>query len=119
MPPAIHNRMTVSAVGFILLPVRLQPESMLAIGAPAASAARVAAEPVFKKSLLFQVVAMIVSPCKISKSIEIPEQASMPKPGPEYFPHCVWGRWSIPISLFLLARSEEHTLAIQSIIRHT
>jgi hypothetical protein len=50
MPPAIHNKITVSALAFLLL---LQEDKKLDSGAPAANAPRVAALVLFKKSLLF------------------------------------------------------------------
>ena len=52
IPPAIQSRMTVSALEFVLL--LLQEDNKLVKGAPAASAARVAALLFFINSLLFQ-----------------------------------------------------------------
>src|SRR5579871_6064404 len=58
MPPAIHKRITVSAVPFPSLDPLPHPLSMLAKGAPAASAANVAALEFLRKSLLFQFLFM-------------------------------------------------------------
>jgi hypothetical protein len=52
IPPAIQSRMTVSALEFVLL--LLQEDNKLVKGAPAASAARVAALLFFINSRLFQ-----------------------------------------------------------------
>src|SRR5690554_5454396 len=52
IPPAIHRRITVSAVAACLDPP--QEDKRLVRGTPAANAAKVAALVVFKKSLLFQ-----------------------------------------------------------------
>src|SRR5579871_3822285 len=58
MPPAIHKRITVSAVPFPSLDPLPHPLSMLAKGAPAVKAANVAALEFLRKSLRFQFLFM-------------------------------------------------------------
>jgi hypothetical protein len=54
IPPAIQSRMTVSALPFRDATLVVHPFSILTTGVPAAIAANVAADDLFKNSLLFQ-----------------------------------------------------------------
>src|SRR5690606_29777892 len=87
IPPAIQRSITVSAVDSMGLDC-LHPGSRLAIGAPAANAARLAPEQFFKNSRLFHLLSDMANR-NFSKLIEIQGAWQQPTKNPAPLPDLV------------------------------